>query len=134
MSAIARITQALARNPSHPTTALGACLDAASAAEQRLRSAPDDVQARADYNFATGRVFAIIHDARLSFPFGVKGAMKAADRSGARFAVVVGERDLAAGVAQVKDLRNGQQAEVPVADLVAELERLVGEPERSVQS
>lgn len=43
---------------------------------------------------------------------GLKGAMKSADRSGATFAVVVGDRDLEAGVAQVKDLRNGEQTEV----------------------
>jgi histidyl-tRNA synthetase len=49
---------------------------------------------------------------------GMKGAMKAADRSGARFAVVVGDRDLEAGVAQLKDLRSGEQAAVPLAELV----------------
>jgi histidyl-tRNA synthetase len=49
---------------------------------------------------------------------GLKGAMKAADRSGAAYAVVVGERDLAAGLAQVKDLRSGDQIGVPFEDLV----------------
>ena len=71
-----RITQALARNPSHPESALGACLDTAAAAERRLRSTPDDAQSRADYNFATGRIFAIIHDAKLEpwkNPIRVKG-------------------------------------------------------------
>jgi len=71
-----RITQLLARNPAHPEIALGACLDTASAAERRLRSTPDDAQARADYNFATGRIFAIIHDAKLDpwkNPIRVKG-------------------------------------------------------------
>ncbi|MCW2598525.1 MAG: hisS [Frankiales bacterium] len=48
---------------------------------------------------------------------GLKGAMKAADRSGARWAVVVGDRDLEAGVAQLKDLRNGDQLAVPLAEL-----------------
>ena len=43
---------------------------------------------------------------------GLKGAMKAADRSGARYAVVVGDRDLDAGVAQVKDLTTGDQTAV----------------------
>ena len=60
-----RITQTLARHPTRPESALGACLDAAAVAGRRLRSAPDDVQARADYNFATGRIFTIIHDAKL---------------------------------------------------------------------
>ena len=54
---------------------------------------------------------------------GMKGAMKAADRSGARFAVVLGERDLQAGEAQVKELASGQQVAVPLADLVAHLVR-----------
>jgi histidyl-tRNA synthetase len=53
---------------------------------------------------------------------GLKGAMKAADRSGARYAVVLGERDLADGVAQLKDLRTGEQDAVPLAQLVATIE------------
>jgi histidyl-tRNA synthetase len=52
---------------------------------------------------------------------GLKGAMKAADRSGARYAVVLGERDLAAGVAQVKDLGTGDQTAVPLADVVTDV-------------
>ena len=39
--------------------------------------------------------------------------MKAADRSGARFALVLGERDLDAGQIGLKDLVTGEQ--VPVA-------------------
>jgi histidyl-tRNA synthetase len=50
---------------------------------------------------------------------GMKGAMKAADRSGAAYAVVLGDRDLEAGEAQLKDLRSGEQAAVPLADLVS---------------
>ncbi len=49
------------------------------------------------------------------------GAMKAADRSGARTAVVLGDRDLEAGVAQVKDLRSGEQRSVELERLVEEL-------------
>lgn len=41
----------------------------------------------------------------------------AADRSGARFAVVVGERELASGALAVKDLRSGEQVEVARAEL-----------------
>ena len=48
---------------------------------------------------------------------GLKGAMKAADRSGASHAVVIGERDLAEGVGQLKDLRSGEQRAVPVGEL-----------------
>jgi len=52
---------------------------------------------------------------------GMKGAMKAADRSGAAPAIVAGDRDLAAGVAQVKDLRTGEQRSVSLDRLVEEL-------------
>ncbi|MGZ4640151.1 MAG: histidine--tRNA ligase [Actinomycetes bacterium] len=55
---------------------------------------------------------------------GLKGAMKAADRSGAQYAVVVGARDLEAGVAQVKDLGTGQQTAVPLDALVPHLQEL----------
>jgi histidyl-tRNA synthetase len=50
---------------------------------------------------------------------GLKGAMKAADRSGARFAVIIGDRDLDAGAAQLKDLTSGEQTEVALGALVA---------------
>jgi histidyl-tRNA synthetase len=43
---------------------------------------------------------------------GLKGAMKAADRSGARFALVLGERDLDAGQIGLKDLATGEQTAV----------------------
>ena len=54
---------------------------------------------------------------------GMKGAMKGADRSGASYAVILGDRDLAAspGVAQVKDLRDGNQIAVPLDELVTTL-------------
>jgi histidyl-tRNA synthetase len=48
---------------------------------------------------------------------GLKGAMKAADRSGASHVVVIGDRDLAEGVGQLKNLRTGEQHAVPVAEL-----------------
>lgn len=50
---------------------------------------------------------------------GLKGAMTAADRSGARVALVLGERDLAAGVVGLKDLRTGEQVEVGLAEVLA---------------
>lgn len=59
---------------------------------------------------------------------GLKGAMKAADRSGARYALVLGERDLAEGTVGVKDLVSGEQRAVPLDDVVDELVRLVGAP------
>jgi histidyl-tRNA synthetase len=51
----------------------------------------------------------------------MKNAMKSADRSGARFALLVGERDLAQGVAQLKDLGSGEQTAVPLDGVVAEV-------------
>ncbi|MEU6347143.1 histidine--tRNA ligase [Streptomyces sp. NPDC046977] len=56
---------------------------------------------------------------------GLKNAMKSANRSGARFAIVAGERDLAEGVVQLKDLESGEQTAVPVDGIVGALrERL----------
>ena len=43
---------------------------------------------------------------------GLKGAMKAADRSGARFAVLIGPAERDAGLVQIKDLENGDQEHV----------------------
>jgi histidyl-tRNA synthetase len=58
---------------------------------------------------------------------GLKGAMRAADRSGARFALVVGDRDIEAGTVGVKDLGSGDQVPVAadsvVADVLSRLER-----------
>jgi histidyl-tRNA synthetase len=54
---------------------------------------------------------------------GLKGALKAADRSGARFALVVGERDLTEGVAQLKDLDSGDQRAVALDAVVDEVGR-----------
>lgn len=50
---------------------------------------------------------------------GLKGAMKSADRSGALFTVVAGQRDLADGVAQLKDMASGTQQPVALDDLVS---------------
>ena len=55
----------------------------------------------------------------------LKAALRAADRSGARAAVLVGGRDLAAGVVHVKDLRDGRQQEVALDDAAAAAARAV---------
>jgi histidyl-tRNA synthetase len=52
---------------------------------------------------------------------GLKAAMKAADRSGARFALVAGERDLAENLVQLKDLTSGDQTPVALDALVSTL-------------
>jgi histidyl-tRNA synthetase len=54
---------------------------------------------------------------------GLKGAMRAADRSGAVIALVAGDRDLEAGTVGVKNLANGEQVDVPIEDVVAEVLR-----------
>jgi histidyl-tRNA synthetase len=48
---------------------------------------------------------------------GLGKQLKAADRRGARFAVVIGEAELARNAAAVKDLGQGEQLEVSLADL-----------------
>ncbi|MEN8652833.1 histidine--tRNA ligase [Streptomyces sp. 21So2-11] len=52
---------------------------------------------------------------------GLKGAMKTANRSGARYTIVAGERDLAEGVAQLKDMESGEQEAVALDTIVETL-------------
>ena len=52
---------------------------------------------------------------------GIKGAMRAADRSGASVALVAGDRDVDVGTVGVKDLSNGEQVDIAADDLVAEV-------------
>ncbi|MFB4302665.1 histidine--tRNA ligase [Actinomadura sp. NTSP31] len=82
---------------------------------------------------AERRLFALVAELRRAgiaadMSFGgkkLKGAMKDADRSGARYAVILGERDIAGGVAQVKDLAEGEQTAVPLTGITTTLkERL----------
>ena len=55
----------------------------------------------------------------------MKSQMKAADRSGARFAAIVGEDEAAAGVVTLRPLRaEGEQQQVPTADLIDTIRRL----------
>lgn len=58
---------------------------------------------------------------------GMKGAMRAADRSGASIALVAGDRDIEAGTVGVKDLSTGEQVDVAtdavLADVLARLGR-----------
>lgn len=54
---------------------------------------------------------------------GMKAQFKAADRAGARWAVVLGADEAGRGAVAVKDLGSGDQTEVAVADLVAHLRR-----------
>ena len=52
---------------------------------------------------------------------GVKGAMRAADRSGAGLALVAGDRDIAAGTVGIKDLASGEQVDMAADGVVAEV-------------
>jgi histidyl-tRNA synthetase len=52
---------------------------------------------------------------------GLKGAMRAADRSGARVTLVAGDRDLDAGTVGVKDMASGEQVSVAIDSVVAEV-------------
>ncbi|MBV9449155.1 MAG: histidine--tRNA ligase [Streptosporangiaceae bacterium] len=56
---------------------------------------------------------------------GMKGAMKAADRSGAKYAVLIGDREEARQYVLIKDLGTGEQVEMPGADAVAWLKERV---------
>lgn len=49
---------------------------------------------------------------------GLKGAMKGADRSGAPYTVVLGERDLESGTCQLKDMTTGAQETVALDNLI----------------
>jgi len=51
----------------------------------------------------------------------MKAQMKAADRSGARHAILLGADELAAGEAQVRDLGASEQRAVPIAELAVAL-------------
>ena len=57
---------------------------------------------------------------------GMKGAMKAADRSGARIALVAGDRDIEAGTVGIKDLTSGEQVDVAADHVVADVSARLG--------
>ena len=59
--------------------------------------------------------------AEISYRGNMKRRMERANRIGARAAVIIGDAELARGVAQVKDLATGVQAEVALAGLAAHL-------------
>ena len=51
----------------------------------------------------------------------MKAQMRAANRAGAAWAVIRGDRELAAGTAALKNLKDGQQTELKLEDVVAKL-------------
>jgi histidyl-tRNA synthetase len=52
---------------------------------------------------------------------GIKPALRAADRSGAVIALIAGDRDIEAETIGVKDLSTGEQVDVPVSAVVADV-------------
>ena len=52
---------------------------------------------------------------------GMKGAMRAADRSGASIALVAGDRDIEAGTIGVKNLATGEQVDVAADAVLADV-------------
>ncbi|MGV1037554.1 MAG: histidine--tRNA ligase [Candidatus Nanopelagicales bacterium] len=55
----------------------------------------------------------------------VKAAMRAADRAKARLAVVLGDRELEAGTAEVKDLTDGQQQTIAWQDVATTVQEML---------
>ena len=55
---------------------------------------------------------------------GLKGSMKAADRSGAPLVVIIGEDEEAAGTVQLKDMATGAQEALRLDDAMARLRTL----------
>jgi histidyl-tRNA synthetase len=49
----------------------------------------------------------------------LKGSMKSADKSGARFSVVIGEDEIASGIAKVKNMKSGASESITLSDLNA---------------
>ncbi len=59
--------------------------------------------------------------AEIAYRGNLKRRMERANKTGAHTAVIIGESELASGVAQVKNLGTGEQIEVVIAELAAKL-------------
>ena len=53
----------------------------------------------------------------------MKGQMKDAARSGARFAAILGDEELAAGQVTLRDLTTGEQERISITDLEARVKQ-----------
>jgi histidyl-tRNA synthetase len=62
---------------------------------------------------------------------GLKGAMKAADKSGAQIAVVIGDEEVSNSRVQVKNLGDSSQVQVALGDMVAHLIQVIRQTEQS---
>lgn len=56
---------------------------------------------------------------------GLKGAMKAADKSGARYAIVLGDSEISSGAAELKEMSSGQTTSVTLSGLETTLAQKV---------
>ena len=59
--------------------------------------------------------------AEMAYRGNMKRRMERANKTGARAAIILGDEELAKGVASVKDLTAGSQTEVALGDLAAHL-------------
>ena len=63
---------------------------------------------------------------RVDIAFGdraLKGAMKTADKSGARYVVVIGDSELSSGIVELKRMTDGSSTSVKIAQLADELQK-----------
>jgi histidyl-tRNA synthetase len=100
-------------------------LKAADSAVQVLVTLMDDAQLPVCLALAKD-----LRDAGIATEAALEGGklgkqLKYADRTGIRFAVVAGENELSRGVLAIKDLRSGDQIEVPRAGLVRALQAIL---------
>ena len=54
----------------------------------------------------------------------LKGAMKAADKSGAQFVIVIGDGELETSKVSIKRMSDGQQTESSLSELVGSVSRM----------
>ena len=54
----------------------------------------------------------------------LKGAMKAADKSGARFSMVIGDDEISAGSANLKDMKTGATESITLSPLTVLADQL----------
>ena len=125
------IAATLKRTKETPQARIGAYLDAAQKAAAVLRGAPEDVQARQDYNFAVSRIVEEIGDAGLDLTrsaircpgaagewvFSVKTPARLGDQTFADFRVVPADRyEFKGRLVKERSLKEGLGAPVVVTN------------------
>jgi histidyl-tRNA synthetase len=55
----------------------------------------------------------------------VGGQMKSADRMNATYTVIVGENELDSGKATVRNMKNGEEQEIKLSELVESIEKMI---------